>query len=245
MGRDEVKAGVLWLLLSVVGEVLVARVPLFPAAGSEEARLIDEAFRFLLYLGVPVFAFVLTALVYAVVRFRGRGPEEVGVPVQEHFGVSMTWLVITTSLAVLTIVTPGIRGLYELRRPEEPDLVVQIAAEQWNWSVTYPEYGVTVRKARVLYLPVGQRVRFEITSRDVLHSFWIPAFRMKVDAVPGQTTVLYATPDREGSYGEATVFRVQCAELCGAGHARMRMKLEVLPPDRFEQVVQELKSAQK
>ncbi|MBI2911334.1 MAG: cytochrome c oxidase subunit II [Chloroflexi bacterium] len=81
---------------------------------------------------------------------------------------------------------------------------------------------------------MGRPVRFEITATDVIHSFWVPSFRTKIDAVPGMITVVYATPDRTGSFQEDYHFRVQCAELCGLGHGIMATPVVVVEPSQFE-----------
>jgi cytochrome c oxidase subunit 2 len=78
-------------------------------------------------------------------------------------------------------------------------------------------------------------VKFEITGTDVLHSFWVPAFRMKIDAVPGKVTTLYVTPTVVGAFDDDPNMRVQCAEICGTGHARMRTQVVVVEPDEFEE----------
>ena len=81
---------------------------------------------------------------------------------------------------------------------------------------------------------MDNHVRFEITSRDVLHSFWIPAFRAKIDAVPGLTTTTYATPDRIGSFDEDINYRLQCVELCGVGHGEMTIPVRVVEQSQFD-----------
>ena len=83
-------------------------------------------------------------------------------------------------------------------------------------------------------LPVDTRIKFEITSRDVLHSFWIPAFRMKIDAVPGRVTEFYVTPNRTGSLTDVSGLRAQCAELCGVGHSQMSLPVRVVDQGEFE-----------
>ena len=249
MGRHIVNALILWIVLTLVGFAVVDHVNLFiiPAA-SVEAHDIDHAFHLLMIQGIPVLAFVLAFFGYALVVFRSREdpPTEDGPAFRAGRGLTIAWLAITTVLAIVLIVTPGFTDLFAVWSNPHADLVVQVRAEQWNWSFTYPQYGVTLKHSDTLYLPAGKRVRFEITSTDVIHSFWIPAFRLKQDAVPGMTTVLYTTPDRVGEYDPYTnsAYRVQCAELCGSGHARMRAALKVLPPDKFEAQMKQLQAAQ-
>jgi cytochrome c oxidase subunit 2 len=143
-------------------------------------------------------------------------------------------LLVTAALAVFVIFNTGMMGVRELTANQNADLVVQVEARKWNWTFTYPQQGVTLTDASELVLPVNRRIRFEVTSLDVIHSFWIPAFRMKTDAVPGHTGILYATPNKTGSYEDDFNLRVQCAELCGTGHARMRASLRILTQQEFE-----------
>lgn len=232
MRRDLVFAALLWLVLTAIGEA-AAVIDILPVVGAEEAEEIDDAFRVLLYLGVPVLTFVVAALLYSVLRFRARGvPTEDGPPIRGRTSVATIWLGVTGSLAVLVMIYPGFTGLLALQEDKPVDLVVEVEAVQWAWIVTYPEQDVRVLDEMVL--PVEQGVRFRITSTDVLHSLWIPAFRQKIDAVPGRVTELHVTPTRIGDYDGDIAYRVQCAELCGLDHQRMTMPVRVVTEEEFE-----------
>lgn len=235
MRRDFIYAGILWLVLTAVGEVLAVSIDLNPLGLAAEAEIIDEAFQLLMVLGVPVFAFVVAGLIYAVLRFRvADDSDETGTAIRSNRAVTWTWLVVTSVLAIYIIIDPGITGLRALQAGAGEDLIVQVEAQQWQWSYTYPQYGVSIQDANELVLPIGHRVKFEITSTDVIHSLWIPAFRMKMDAVPGRTNVMFVTPTETGSFDEDSAVRVQCAELCGTGHPRMRTGLRVVEEAEFE-----------
>lgn len=240
MKRDLVISAILWAIMTAVGFFLVTQFDFLPVRAAEEAEVIDGAFQLLLYLGMPVFTFVIAGLVYSMIRFRNPGetPGEAQ-PIHTNRFVTWTWFAITSGLAVFIVFNPGIKGIKELTANQNADLVVQVEARKWAWSFTYPEYGITLEEADELVLPVDKRVRFEITSLDILHSFWIPAFRMKVDAVPGQVNHLYATPNQTGSFEDDFNIRVQCAELCGSGHPRMRTGLTILEQDEFEAWVED------
>ena len=236
--RDHVVAGILWVTLTAVGLWVAQRwIDGLPVAASVEGQVIDHSFALLLRLLVPVFTFVVSLLLYTTVRNRSREEtaEDVAHAPRDNTAFSWGWFAATAALNVLFVVNPGLTGLNQMRAklaetPEE--LVVQVQARQWSWSFTYPQYGVTVRDR--LVLPVGRRVRFEITSEDVVHSFWVPAFRLKMDAVPGQVTTLHVTPDRVISTRDDPTVRVQCAELCGAGHLAMRAAVQVVDADAFQ-----------
>ncbi len=239
--RDLLRVFGLWLILTLLGEMVALQIP-FPPAMASEARVVDEAFRYLLIVGTPVFTFVLSVLFYSLLRFRAAGdPPEDGPPVFSHTPGALAWLAVTSLLALSLVIQPGLRGLMELgwmgpfsgsaAADGEGTLVVQVQARQWSWLFTYPQYQIQVKDR--LVLPMGRPVRFEITSRDVVHSFWIPAFRLKIDAVPGRTTLLVLTPSRPGRTAVEPTLRVQCAELCGTGHAAMTATVEVVPADQF------------
>jgi cytochrome c oxidase subunit 2 len=237
MRKDYINAAILWFALTLIGMILAPTFSdiMVPYLASEEGVLIDEALEFLLVMAVPVFTFVVAVLIYSVFRFRDRGEAEVEAPSERSTGtVYMIWLGITSVLAIAILVHPGITGLAEIRGNPTAELEIQVVAEKWNWDFTYPQYGITLRNATELVLPVDMRVKFDVTSTDIIHSFWIPAFRMKIDAVPGLNTVMYVTTTRTGSFEDEGNVRVQCAELCGTGHARMRTSLVILERDEFE-----------
>lgn len=236
--RDHAIFAALWAALTAAGLWVVERLllPALPVAAAAEAETIDHSFALLARWSVPVAAFVFVMLAFAAVRFRARDPEgeESPVATRDNRWFSWSWLVLTAALNVYFILGPGVGGLQKLAQgSDQADLVVRVHATQWSFTFEYPQYGVTVKDQ--LVLPVGQRVRFEVTSDDVIHSFWVPAFRMKTDAVPGTTRVIYVTPNRQISTEIDPTARVQCAELCGVGHAQMRALLNVVDADRFQE----------
>ncbi len=235
-----VKAAVLWVVLTIVGEILAVRADIYPLAAAREAGIIDSAFRLLMILGVPVFTFVLAVLIYSLARFRGRGePPEDGPPVRGRPAVVWLWLAVTTALAVYVIFNPGLKGLAELRGDRHAELVVRVEGARWFWKFSYPQYGISSRE---LVLPVNRRVRFEVTSIDVVHSFWVPAFRVKIDAVPGMVTTVYLTPSKTGTVKDNFNLRLQCAELCGLGHSLMAAPVNVQEQAKFDAWVAGAKS---
>lgn len=226
----------LWLVLTVVGEALALTFGLNPLGYAREAALVDDAFRLLTVLAVPVFALVVAALGYSLVRFRSRGePPEDGPPIRDSVPVTSVWLAVTTGLCIYVIFNPGIIGLNAIRDGgQESDLLVRVEGRQWTWRFSYPAYNITSSQ---LVLPVDKRVRFEVTSTDIIHSFWVPGFRMKIDAVPGMVTTVSVTPNRRGAFDEDSVLRVQCAELCGTLHGNMVSPVSVVVQREFEEWV--------
>lgn len=250
------RAGVLsavWAILTAVSVWLATRFSGFPLGAAREAAVADHAFRFLMVMAAPVFALVVAVLLYSLASRRGQGdPPEAPPYVPEHPAVARVWFALTAALAAYVIYNPGLVGLAEMREVPlrallggspgggvrlaslagpEGDLVVRVRGSRWLWQFEYPEQGITSRE---LVLPVGRRVRFEVSSTDVVHSFWVPAFRTKIDAVPNLTTYLHVTPTRTGSFEDSVDLRVQCAELCGVGHALMASPVRVLEPEKFD-----------
>jgi cytochrome c oxidase subunit 2 len=236
----EVKLAVgLWIVLTLAGQAIVWVFirGIMPERYAETATIVDDAFLYLTALAVPVFAFVISAVTVSLVRFRSKGePEDDGPAVHGDRRVFGWWLGITGTLAASLIVFPGLVGLVQLGNqenvPTEDLLVVRVQAARWAWTIDYPAAGVT--SGEELVLPVDQPVRFEISSVDIVHSFWIPAFRVKIDAVPGKTTTATLTPERAGSFETDPMMRIQCAELCGLNHSTMAMPVRVLEPAEFD-----------
>lgn len=233
--RHLIVPAALFALLTVIGEVVVASVDLLPLnpAMAREAVVSDDALRLLFSLAVPVGAFTLAALLYGVTAFRRPGgPGEDGPPIRGHRAVTGLWLALTSALTLVVIVTPGLTGLAAMAQSGDADIVVGVSAQRWSFAVSYPQYGVS--KAKEMVLPVNKRVKLELSAVDVVHGVWIPAFRIKKDAVPGLVTVMYVTPTRLGTYESDVNLRVQCSQLCGLAHSTMHMPVRVVSEAEFQ-----------
>jgi cytochrome c oxidase subunit II len=209
-------AGAAWAILSILGIVLVAGIQIIPVIASNEAAIENRAFVLLTVLSVPVLMFVMVGLVYSAVRFRANGDAADGPPVHGHRGFQTIWLGVSFAL-VIGLFGYGAIGLVDIRGAQRADFEVQVSGEQWAWHFTYPN-GVS---SNDLHIPVGERVHLVINSTDVIHSFWVPAFGIKQDAVPGRMTQVYLTATVTGTYPGL------CAELCGFGHTDMRLSAVV------------------
>jgi cytochrome c oxidase subunit 2 len=241
--RDLIRAGVLWAILTVIGQIVVWGWirSIMPERYAETATIVDDAFLYLTALAVPVFAFVMSTIAVSLIWHRADGPpaddgSDDGPPIRASKPLLGSWLAITGTLAASLILFPGIVGLVQLGAQadvsEDEVLVVRLDAARWAWTANYPAAGVTTGEE--LVLPVERPIRFEITSKDILHSFWIPAFRTKVDAVPGTVTTVTVTPEKTGSTDEDPLMRIQCAELCGLNHSTMAMPVRVVEAEEFE-----------
>ncbi len=227
----------LWVAFTALAVLGTAVMDPFPTVGAKEAESSDYAFRLMTYMAAPVFGFVIAALTYSILRFRSQ-PGQDGPPVRGDNWIPKAWLVITTTLVLIVMIYPGLTGLAEIRRDTTFDYEVKMTGFRWAWTADYPQ-GFT---ATELVLPVNQRVKFSVTApaSDVLHSFWVPAFRGKIDAVPGMTTTIYITPTELGDGQQDVAYRVQCAELCGVNHSGMRMNVRVVEPAEYERWAAEM-----
>lgn len=243
MVRHFAVIGTAWVIATAAMIAVVLNVPILPAVASREGRISDGAFMTLLVAAIPVFFLVHAVLLYSAWRFRATTVAGDGPPIVGHRTLETGWVVVTLVM-VLALAAYGWSGMNEMRSagaaaadhvghvlaataglPAPGELRVKVIGSQFAWRFDYPDLGV---KSVELRLPKDRPVRFEITSADVLHSFWIPAFRTKQDAVPGRTITLLVTPTEIGRYA------AECTALCGAGHTVMRSPVEVMEPGAFD-----------
>ena len=222
----------LGIVASVIGVIICLQIDWFPSQGSTQADQIDTLYDVLLIASVPVFVLVMTVAIYCVIAFRAKpGEKGDGAHIHGNTRLEVIWVtipfVIVSALAVY-----GWIVLDDIEAKQDNELIVNVTGEQFAWSFEYPQEKVSSNQ---LVLPKDRPVFFQINAKDVLHSFWVPEFRMKQDAVPGLETVTRVTPDREGT------FPVVCAELCGIGHATMRQQVRVVPPAEWEAWIEENK----
>jgi cytochrome c oxidase subunit 2 len=191
--------------------------------------------------------FVWGLIGYAVIRFRRKHADEK--PRQSRYNVPLE--IMYTVMPFLII---GVLFLYTVRaqdavmaHADNPDRTIRVIGQKWSWSFNYyeqdnPAVGAVINNAGTiesfpdLYLPVNQRIRFEIDSNDVDHSFWIPDFYFKMDAIPGRTNSFEVTPTKLGTY------RGKCAELCGAYHSQMLFNVHVVTMEEYVAYLNGLKA---
>ncbi|MCW3000248.1 MAG: coxB [Solirubrobacterales bacterium] len=230
--RTIVQMVVVGTFASIIGVLWGLYIDWFPVQGSTQAKKIDRLWDVMIAFAVPVFVLVVTVVLFAVKEFRMRPGEEKldGPNIHGSTKLEIIW---TTIPAVIIFVLIGYAATILSDIEEAPanaakELKVDVYGEQFAWTFKYTgKDGKPVNTTR-LYLPEGQSVKFDVHSKDVIHDFWIPAMRMKIDAVPGVTTSYRITPNRTGTYA------VVCAELCGLGHAVMRQSAYVMPPAQFD-----------
>jgi cytochrome c oxidase subunit 2 len=208
---------VYWLLDSVLK---------LPTQSSLEALEIDRLFDYHIWLIAFLFSLVVVFMLYALFVFRhrkGEPEEKEGEYFHSNVRLEIAWTIIPLIFVVFFSIE-ATRILADITRPSPDEYVVNVEGFQWGWNFTYPETGLVTQE---LVLPVDQPILLEMTSRDVLHNFWVAEFRVKQDLVPGQITRLRFTPAIEGEY------KLICAELCGLNHTGMIAAVRVVPQDEF------------
>jgi cytochrome c oxidase subunit II len=227
------RAAIIWAVCSVVGiVVLILLGPnlsgwgILPPFASDRSNEIYSVMFLFTLLSIPVFFLVVVFGGYSAFNFTRRqrpangGFRPVGLQLQ------VVWVVASVILVSFLYIY-GLSFLNKVNAQASSNvLVVDVTGEQWLWNFSYPQYGNA--ESTSLELPVNRPVVFNIQSVDVQHSFWIPAFGIKQDAVPGQTTSISATPNKIGTYV------VRCAELCGLYHAYMEVPVYVVSASDFQ-----------
>lgn len=218
--------GALSGLLALGAAAFFQSVDFLPSLASREGAPIDGLLRLLFSIAAAIAVLVIFLLGYSVVAFR-RQPGDLadGRPVCGNAKLELLWTLVPLAIVVAVgvygqVVWWDITGNAAARE----QMVVEVTAFQFGWQFRYAGSGVTSNE---LVLPRGAPVLLRLSSRDVIHSFWVREFRVKMDAVPGMETHLGVTPTAVGEY------EVWCAELCGLAHAYMRARVRVVEPGEF------------
>ena len=215
------------LVVSGALSVFFLKVSFIVHPASAQAQSIDHLVRVLFSIGGAIFGLVMVVFFYTLLFFRRRaGENDDGAPLTGNAPLELVWTLVPLAI-VLVLGVYGAMVLRDVEMPPEDNqqLKVNVVAFQWGWRFEYPEYGI---QSSEMGLPTGRSVLLNIRSQDVLHSFWVPEFGPKQDAVPGMTTYLRITPIEIGKY------QLQCAELCGTAHSYMTAPVYVTAADDFQ-----------
>ncbi|MBM3123588.1 MAG: cytochrome c oxidase subunit II [Chloroflexi bacterium] len=204
---------------------------LMPAQASTQAVAIDWLWNLQVIAMSFLFALIVVPLFYSLIVFRRKkGDLSDAEHVEGNTSLEIGWTIMPL-FTVLAFAYLGAYNLREIRRVDPEAMVIKVRAQQFSWNFEYPDYGGFI--SNELHLPVGRQVLLKMESRDVIHSFWVPEFRVKQDIVPGRVTELRITPSQIGNY------KVRCAELCGAAHYAMERVVVVSEAADFSAWVQE------
>jgi cytochrome c oxidase subunit II len=211
------------VVAALIATLIALFVPWLPEPASEEAGRIHFVYWFATVICIGVFSVVAAVMAYSILKFRaGPDDDSDGPPTHGHTKLEIVWTAIPAVLVTAISIVSAVVLAQNSKAGSDP-LVVKVTAVQFAWKFTYPDgksYGF-------LTLPKGRHVKLDITSNDVIHSFWSPELSQKQDAVPGQHNTIVVTPTRTGT------FPVICTELCGLGHALMRSHVTILTAGAF------------
>jgi cytochrome c oxidase subunit II len=205
-----------------------------PTSASEEFDRIQAIYWFVTVISIAIFSLVAAVVVFSVWKWRvPEDDDRDGPPIHGHTGLEILW----TAVPAVLVTAIGIVSAVVLARNADAGdqpLEVQAIGQQFTWKFVYEDD--EDNPSGELVLPVGRPARFTMSAVDVIHSFWVPNFGQKMDAVPGIETEIVVTPKRTGE------FTVVCTELCGLGHATMRANARVVDQAAFETWLQELRA---
>ncbi len=221
--------------LIVAGLIAISSVALYfvlrliyrlPEAASSEAGPIDQLIDAHFIMIAFLFSLIMVFMIYSAFAFRRKeGDDSDGVHFHGHTGLEIGW----TIVPLITVIGFGVWGaivLGDITEVKDDEMVVNVTGRQWSWVFNYPEHDDV--GSATLVLPVDRTIRLRMNATDVLHSFWVPEFRVKQDLVPGMETTLRITPTEIGEY------KVRCAEICGFDHAKMVATVNVVSQAEFE-----------
>jgi cytochrome c oxidase subunit II len=225
-------AAVIVVLTAIISAVMLS-INWNGAEDSTAAPKIDDLMNIAIVLSSLVFSTVMVGLGYALIAFRAKPLDESdGEPIHGNTRLEIAWTLVPTVI-VLFLGGYSWKVLDEIEEPTGHQLTVDVFSQQFAWSFGYPgkEYAYS---QGVLHVPVNRQIVFKMHAQDVIHSFWVPEWRIKKDNVPGITTTAIVTPDKVGTY------QLICTELCGFGHSSMRAKVIVQSEKAYDKWVEGL-----
>lgn len=203
--------------------ILVLSSLWFPAAGSSGADTVDRLFYFILIVSIFFFVLIAGAMLTFVARYRRRGHAGADATAHHNTLLEIIWSVIP-AIIVAVIFLWGFLAYLDMRQPPDNSYEIRVVAKKWSWSFIYPNGHVDSE----LHVPVDRPVRLVMESDDVIHSLYVPAFRIKMDVVPGRYTTTWFEANRPGEH------KLFCAEYCGTQHSQMLAKVVVHDSGTFE-----------
>jgi cytochrome c oxidase subunit 2 len=199
-------------------------IPFAPDQASTVSGTVDDLYLFLVGLTF-FFSILITALIiYFALKYRRRSDDEFPRPIEGSMKLEATWIVIPF-IIVMVIFVWGASVYFAVFRPPEDALDVYVVGKQWMWKFEHPD---GQREINELHVPIGRRVKLTMATEDVIHSVYVPAFRVKADVVPGRYTSIWFEPSKTGRY------HLFCAEYCGTKHSGMIGWVEVMTPADYQ-----------
>jgi cytochrome c oxidase subunit 2 len=229
-----VQLAAIGVLIGVLVTLVAVLLQWLPTSASEEFDRIQDIYWLATWMSVVIFSLVAAVVIYAVWKWRVPPDDDAdGPPIHGNTRLEVVWTAVPAVLVIILGVVSAV-VLSENGQAGDRPLQVKAIAQQFAWKFEYGDYGNFT--SGELVLPVGEQAEFTMQALDVIHSFWVPEFGQKMDAVPGIETSILVTPNRTGE------FAVVCTELCGLGHATMRAKARVVTQAEFAAWVKENES---
>jgi cytochrome c oxidase subunit II len=228
-----VQLAVLTAIVAAATTAVALFIPWLPVSASRQRDRIDFTFWLATGISIFIFAVVVSTILFSVVKFRARPDDDTdGPPIHGHTGLEIAWTAVPALLVTAIAVAAAI-VLSENGNAGSNPLVVDVTGVQFAWSFEYRNGAARGVQSPILRLPRGRPVKLELRSKDVIHSFWVPQFGQKMDALPyveeyPHPNELVITPTKLGTYP------VICTELCGLGHSLMRSTVIVMKPGAYD-----------
>lgn len=199
-----------------------------PSQESTISSDVDALFYFILYTSIILFIIVVGASTYFAIRYRRKGGIEKTSGLDHNLKLEVLWTVIPTILVLIVFVW-GFRTFLRLNVVPKDAIEIKVTGQKWFWSFDYPEGANSVNE---LTVPVGKPVKLLMSSKDVIHSFYVPNFRVKMDVLPNRYSITWFEANRTGE------FNLFCTEFCGKGHSEMIGKIKVVPQEEFDKFLE-------
>jgi len=198
--------------------------PLFPESASTMATRVDTLYFFLVALTAFFSLLIAGLIVYYAVKYKRRQPDSVGAAIHGGLVLELTWTIVPL-LITMVIFVWGASVFFAMARPPDETTNIYVVGKQWMWKFQHLD---GQREINELHIPVGRPVKLIMTSEDVIHDLFVPAFRMKADVVPGRYTSIWFQPTKPGRY------RMVCAEYCGTKHSGMTGEVIVMDATEYQ-----------
>ncbi len=226
-----VRMAAIGVVVAILVSLVAVLIPWLPTSASEQMDRIEFVYWFATVICIGIFSLVSAVVIYSVIAFRAQPEDDTdGPPIHGHTGLEIAWTIVPFILVVAIAVVSAVVLSQNGKAGSNP-MTVKVFAQQFAWRFEYPDDGGV--RSNELVLPVDRSIQIELSSADVIHSFWIPQMGQKQDAVPGIDTGIVITPTRTGA------FTLVCTELCGLGHSTMRAPVRVVEQDEFTAWVDE------
>lgn len=200
-----------------------------PEALTQTAKDIDGLFGLIFWISLVAFILVEALLVIFLIRYRRKHPDKQGLAIHGNTKAEVIWTLIPALILVgIGIYSTGM--VYTIQEPPADVYEIKVTGMKWAWEFEYPNGAKTYGELRI---PEGENVLFKIYSKDVIHSFWVPEFRIKQDAVPGRETRYWVKAETLNNVENKYEKRIICAEYCGNQHSNMLADLQIMPADEF------------